>query len=121
MPPSARSSSPEVDALRAATLAICEQLRDQAREQARRIRSGAVGELAEADVERIAGEIAGAARAQLDAAAPPGQSPPADPGLQATRREAAQILAAEARDAEAELRNAWQARHKKARNRWWRR
>ncbi|HEY6792585.1 MAG TPA: hypothetical protein VI365_35265 [Trebonia sp.] len=48
MPSSRRSPSPEVAALRAAAEGSCKQLRDQAREQARLIRSGAVGELTEA-------------------------------------------------------------------------
>ena len=60
--------------LRAAAEGSCKQLRDQAREQARLIRSGAVGELTEADVER-------------------------DQELKATRREAAMLLAATAREA----------------------
>src|SRR5262245_55169165 len=88
--------SPEVAALRVAAEGICGQLVGQAREQARLIRSGAAGELTEADVERMARDIAVAARAQLDAAAPHCQSPSADPELQATRREAAQLIAAAA-------------------------
>ena len=71
-------------------------LRDQARQQARLIRSGAVGELTQADVERMAEDITGAARARLDAAALPCQRPSADQERQATRREAAQIMAATA-------------------------
>jgi translation initiation factor IF-2 len=66
MPSSRRSPSPEVAALRAAAEGSCKQLRDQTREQARLIRSSAVGELTEADVERMAADIAAAAR-QADA------------------------------------------------------
>jgi hypothetical protein len=106
MPSSRRSPSPEVTALRAAAVDSCKQLRDQAREQARLIRSGAVGELTEADVERMADDITAAARARLDAVAPDCQSPSADPELQATRREAAEIVTAAARQAGAELRKA---------------
>jgi hypothetical protein len=116
-----RSSSPEVAALRVAAEGICGQLRVRAREQARLIRSSAAGELTEADVERIAGDIAAAARAQLDAAAPGSQSLSPDPELQATRREAAQLMAAAAREADAELRKAWQARHENGTGRRWRR
>lgn len=116
-----RSSSQEVAALRAAAEGICKQLLDQAREQARLIRTGAADELAEADVERITAEIAAAARAQLDAVTPNGQNPSANPELQATRREAAQLMAAAARQVDAELRKAWQARHEKAAGHWWRR
>jgi len=68
MLPSPRSPSPEVAALRVATEAICKQLPYQAREQARLIRSGAAGDLTEADVERMATDIAAAARAQLQLA-----------------------------------------------------
>ncbi len=121
MLPSHRSSSPEVAALRVATEGICKQLRDQAREQARLIRSGAAGELTEADVERMATDIAAAARAQLDAAAPHSQSPWADPELQATRREAAQLMAAAARQVDAELRRARRAWQEKVAGRRWRR
>jgi hypothetical protein len=114
MPSSRRSPSPEVDALRAAAEGSCKQLRDQVLEQARLIRSGAVGELTEADVERMAEDITAAARARLDAAAPPSQSPSADPELQATRREAVMLMAAMARQADAELRKAWRAWHEEA-------
>ncbi len=93
----------------------------QAREQARLIRSGAAGELTEADVERMATDIAAAARAQLDAAAPHSQSPWADPELQATRREAAQLMAAAARQVDAELRRARRAWQEKVAGRRWRR
>jgi hypothetical protein len=99
----------------------CRQLRDQAREQARRIRSSAAGELTEADVERMAEDITAAARAQLDAAAPPPQDPSADPELQVTRREAAELMTAAARQADAELRKAWRARQEKPAGRRWRR
>jgi len=120
MPSSRRSPSPEVAALRAAAEGSCKQVRDQAREQARLIRSGAAGELAQADVERIAKDITDAARARLDAAAPPGQSPPADPELQAARREVTMLMAATEREAGAELRKAWRARPEKAAGRrWW--
>jgi hypothetical protein len=119
--PSRRSPSPEVAALRAAAEGSCRQLRDQVRAQARLIRSGAVGELTEADVQCMATRITAAARARLDAAAPPGQGPPADPDLEATRREAAMLMAAMAREADAELRKAWRARHEKAAGRRWRR
>ena len=121
MLPSQRSSSPEVAALRVAAEGICKHLRDQAREQARLIRSGAAGELTEADVERMATDIAAAARSQLDAAVAQSQSPSANPELQATRREAAQLMAAAARQADAELRKAWQARRDKVAGRRWRR
>jgi hypothetical protein len=121
MPSSRRSPSPEVAALRAAAEGSCMQLRDQARQQARLIRSGAAGELTEADVERMAAEITAAARARLDAAAPHDQGPSADPELQATRREAAMLMAATARQADAELRKAWRARHEQAAGRRWRR
>jgi hypothetical protein len=121
MPSSRHSPSPEVAALRAATEGSCKQLRDQAREQARLIRSGAAGELTEADVERMADDLTAAARARLDATAPDCQSPSADPQLQATRREAAMLMGAAARLAGAELRKAWRARHEEAegrRGRW---
>jgi len=121
MLPSPRSSSPEVVALRVATEAICKQLRYQAREQARLIRSGAAGDLTEANVERMATDIAAAAHAQLDAAAPHCQSPSADPELQATRREAAQLMAAAARQVDAELRKARRAPDEKVAGRRWRR
>lgn len=114
MPSSRRSPSPEVAALRAAAEDSCKQLRDQAREQARLIRSGGAGELTEADVERMAQAIAAAARARIDAAAPPGQGPSDDPELRVTRREAAMLVTAAARQADAELRKAWRARHEKA-------
>jgi hypothetical protein len=120
MPPLHRSSSPEIAALRVATEGIVRQLRGQAREQARRIRSGAAGELTEAEVERMAADIAAAARPQLDAVLDR-QSPSADPELQATRREAAQLVAAAAREVDAELRKAWRTRQEKAGGRWWRR
>jgi hypothetical protein len=110
MPSSRRSPSPEVAALRAAVEDSCRQLRDQVRQQARLIRSGAVGELTQADVERMAEDITAAARARLDAAAPPGQGTSADQELQATRREAAQLMAATAREAAAVLTKAWRAR-----------
>jgi|SRR5215469_8556728 len=121
MPRSRRSPAPEVAALRAAAEGSVKQLSDQAREQARLIRSGGAGELTEADVERMAQAITAAARTRLDAAAPHGQSPSADPELQATRREAAMIMAAAAREADAELRKAWRARHEKTAGRRWRR
>ena len=111
MPSSRRSPSPAVAALRAVAEGSCKQLRDQAGEQARLIRSGAVGELTEADVERMAEDITAAAWARLDAAAPPGQDPSADPELQVTRREAGMLMAAAAREADAMLRKAWRARH----------
>jgi len=121
MLPSHRSVSPEVAALRLATEGICKQLGAQAREQARLIRSGVAGEMTEADIERMARDIAAAVRAQLDAAAPYCQSPSADPELQATRREAAQLFAAAAREVDADLRKAWRARHEKPPGRRWRR
>ena len=121
MPTSRSSPSPEVAALRAAAEDSCRQLRDQARAQARLIRSGAVGELTEADVQRMAEEIIAAARARLDAAAPHCQDPPSDPELSATRREAAMIMDAVSRLADAELRKAWQTRQEKAAGRRWRR
>jgi hypothetical protein len=97
------------------------QLRDEVLEQARLIRSGAAGELTEADVERMAKDIAAAAQARLDAAAAHCQSPSADPELEATRRDAAMLMAAAGREADAQLREAWRARHEKAAGRWWRR
>ena len=97
------------------------QLRGQAREQARLIRSGTAGELTEADVERMAAGIAAAGRARLDAAVPDWQSPSAEPELEATRRQAAQLMAATAREVNAVLRKAWRARQEKAAGRWWRR
>jgi hypothetical protein len=121
MTSSRRPPSAEVAALRAAAEGSCWQLRDQVREQARRIRSGAAGELTEADVERMAKDITAAARARLDAAAPPDESPSADPELQTTRREAAMLLAAAAREADTELREAWHGQHEQAARRWWRR
>jgi len=114
-------SSPEVAALRVAVERISRHLLIQARQQARLIRSGAAGELTEADAKRMAVDITSAARAQLDAAAPPGQSLSDDPELQATRRQAAQLMADAARQADAELRKAWQARHEKGAGRRWRR
>ena len=121
MPPSHRSPSPEVAALRLATENIVRQLLGQARDQARLIRSGAVGELTEAEVERMAAEMTAAARAQLEVAEPDSQSLMADPELQTTRREAAELMAAAARQVDAELREAWRTRHDKAAGRWWRR
>ena len=110
MPSSRRSPSPEVAALRGAVEDSRRQIRDQTRQQARLIRSGAVGELTQADVERMAEDITTAARARLDAAAPPCQEPSADQELQATRRQAAQLMAAMAREAAAVLTKAWRAR-----------
>ena len=121
MPPSRRSPSPQVAALRAAAEGSCMQLRDQVREQARLIRSGAAGDLSEADVERMADDIAAAARARLDAAAPDCLDPAADPELQTTRREAAMLMAAAGRQAGAELHKAWRARQEEAAGRRWRR
>jgi hypothetical protein len=127
MPSSRRSPSPEVAALRAAAERTVMQLRDQVVEQGRLIRSGAADELTEADVERMAKDITAAARARLDAAAPPDQSPSADQSpptdleLQVTRREAARLMTTVEREADAELRRAWHARHKQASVRWWRR
>ena len=112
MPSSRRSPSPEVAALRVAVEDSCLQLRDQTRQQARLIRSGTVGELTQADVERMAEDITAAARARLDAAAPSYQGPSADPELQATHRQAAQIMATMAREAAAELQKAWRAQQK---------
>ena len=119
MPSSRRSPSPEVTAFRVAVEGSCKQLRDQVRQQARLIRSGAVGELTEADAGRMAEDITAAARARLDAAAPDYQT--ADAELQATRREAAMLMAVSAREADAELRKAWRARHEEAAGRRWRR
>ena len=121
MPSSHRSPSPEVAALRAAAEGSCKELRDQVREQARLIRSGAADELTEADLERMAKEMTAAARARFDAAAPDRESPPADPELQATRREAGRLMAATAREADAVLRKAWRARQEKAAGHRWRR
>ena len=112
MPFSRRSPSPEVAAFRVAVEDSRRQVRDQTRQQARLIRSGAVGELTQADVERMAEDITAAARARLDAAAPSSQKPSADPELQATHRQAAQIMAATAREVAAELQKAWRARQK---------
>ena len=112
--PSHRSPSPDVTALRVATEGTVRQLRGEARQQARLIRSGAAGELTEADVERVAATIAAAARAGLEAAVPDWQGLPADPELQATRREAAQLMAAAVREVDAELRTAWRDRQAKA-------
>ena len=73
------------------------------------IRSGAVAARTEADVGRMSEEIAAAARARLDAAAPPDPSPSADPELQAARRQVAALLTAAAREADVVLRGAWRA------------
>ena len=116
-----RSPSPEVLALRVAAEGIFTQLRRQVREQARLIRSGSAGELTEADVERMARDIAAAARAQLDSAAQHSQGQSANPELQTTRREAAALMVAAARDVDTELRKAWQGRHEKIAGRRWRR
>jgi hypothetical protein len=113
MPSSRRSPSPQVAALRAAAEGSCKQLRGQVRDQALLIRSGAAGELTEAEVERMADDITAAARARLDAAAPD-RSPSADPELQAARREAAIIVAAAARESRAVLRKAWLAQREEA-------
>ena len=110
MPSACRSPSPEVAAFRAAVEDSCRQLREQARQQARLIRSGAVGELTQADAERMADDITAAARARLDAAAPALSEASANQELQATRRQAAQIMAASAREAAAVLTKAWRAR-----------
>jgi hypothetical protein len=110
MPSSRRSPSPEVAAYRGAVEDSVRQIRDQTRQQARLIRSGAAGELTQADVERMAEDITAAARARLDAAAPPCQEPSADQELQATRRQAAQLMAVTAREAAAVLTKAWRAR-----------
>lgn len=115
------SPSPDVAALRVATEGVVRQLAGQARKQARLIRSGAAGELTEADVERMAADIAAAARARLEAAVPDWQGPSADPELQTTRREAAQLMAVAAREVDGELRKAWRTRQEKAGGRWWRR
>jgi hypothetical protein len=112
MPFSRRSPSPEVAAFRVAVEDSRRQLRDQTRQQARLIRSGTVGELTQADVERMAEDITAAARARLDAAAPSYQGSSADPELQATHRQAAKIMAVMAREAAAELQKAWQALQK---------
>jgi hypothetical protein len=106
---SRRSPSPEVAALRAAAERSVRQLRVQVVEQARLIRSGAAGELSEADVERMAKDITAAARARLDAAASADQSPSADPELPVTRREAAMLMTVAGREADALLRRAWRA------------
>jgi len=111
----ARRSSPEVSGLRVAVLDICQQLRRQASEQVRLIRSGAADELTEADVARMADDITAAARARLDSA--DSQSLSADPELPATRREAAQLMAAAARQVDEDLRKAWQARQEKVTDR----
>jgi hypothetical protein len=121
MPSSRRSPSPEVAALRAVAERSVMQVRVQVAEQARLIRSGAAGELTEADVERMAEDITAAARARLDAVAPPDQSPSADPELQVTRREVAMLMTTVGREADAQLRRAWHARHEQAAVRWWRR
>jgi hypothetical protein len=63
MPSSRRSPSPEVAALRVAVEDSCRQLRDQTRQQARLIRSGAAGKPTQAGVEHMAEEITAAARA----------------------------------------------------------
>jgi hypothetical protein len=112
MPFSRRSPSPEVAALRLAVEDNVRRIRDQVRQQAQLIRSGAAGELTQADVERMAEDITAAARARLDAVAPPGQGPPADQELQATHGQAAQLMAATAREAAAVLDKAWRARQK---------
>ncbi len=56
--------------------------------------------------------ITAAARARLDAAGPSRQGSSADPELQATHRQAAQIMAVMAREAAVELQKAWRARQK---------
>jgi len=115
------AQSPEIAAIQIATERIVTQLRRQTREQARLIRSGAAGELTEADVERMARDITAAAHAQLDAVTQDWQSASDDPGMQATRREVAQLMAAGSRQVDADLREAWQAQHEKvARRRWFR-
>jgi hypothetical protein len=121
VPSSHRSPSPEVAALRAAAVSSCMQLRDEARQQARLIRSGAVGELTEADVERMARDMTAAARVRLDAAAPHDRDQTADPELQAVHRDAAKLMTAAGREAEAMLREAWQAPPEKPAARWRRR
>ena len=118
---SPHSPSPEIAAIRIATERIFTQLRRQAREQARFIRSGAASDLTEADVERMARDIGAAASAQLDAVAPHWQSASDDPDMQATCREIAQLMAAGRRQVDADLRKAWQAQHEKAEGRRWRR
>jgi hypothetical protein len=120
MPSSRRSPSPEVAALRAAAEASVRQLRDDVRQQVSLIRSGAAGALTEADVERMTEEITVAARARLDAAAPPSQGQPADPEVQATRRQATALMTAAAREADALLRRAWRAGPERAPGRRWR-
>jgi hypothetical protein len=70
--------------------------------------------LTEADVERMGADIATAGRAQFDAAVPDWQGPSAEPGLRATRGEAAQLMAVTAREVNAELRKAWRTRQEKA-------
>src|ERR1700749_3900327 len=107
MPFSRRSPSTEVAALRLAVEDSVRQLRDQVRRQAGLIRSGAAGELTRADGERMAEDISAAARARLDAVAPPGQGPSADQELQAAHRQAAQLMAATEREAAAVLLKAW--------------
>lgn len=116
MPPPDPSPSPQVAALRAAAESICAQLHLEVRGQQRVIRGSAVGELTEADVERIARHIADDARARLDAAVH-GQLPES-PEMLATRREAAYLVATAARLAGDDLRQAWRARQ--APRRWWR-
>lgn len=119
MPSSRHSPSPEVAALQTAVLRSRKQLLDQGRQQARLVRSGAVSDLTEADVERMAEGIIATARAPLDAVAPRSQSLSADPELQATRREADEIMTTAARQVRAELLKAWQARRDgSARRRW---
>jgi hypothetical protein len=62
----------------------------------------------------MAADIAAAGRALLDAAVPDWQSPSAEPELEATRRQAAQLMAVTAREVNAVLRKAWRARQEKA-------
>jgi vacuolar-type H+-ATPase subunit H len=112
MSPVRRSPSPEVAAFRVEAEDSRKQLLSQARERARLIRSGAADELTEADVEGMVRGFAAAARARLDAAVPADTA--ADQELQDVRREAAMLMAAAARDADAELRKAWRARQKTA-------
>src|ERR1700756_468119 len=112
MPFSRRSPSPEVTALRLAAEDSVRQVRDQVRQQARLIRSGAAGELTQADVERMAEDTTAAARARLDAVAPPGEGASADQELQATHGQAAQLVAVAAREAAAVLHKAWRDRQK---------
>jgi len=121
MPSSRRSPSPEVAALRKAAEGIVRQLRDEARRQARLIRSAAAGQLTEADVERMAEDITAAARARLDAAVPQFEGLPADPGLPVTRREAAELITVATHQAEAVVRRAWQDRQENSAGRRWRR